>query len=235
MLPKEWVRMGGETCFETGSCADCAASEFALVKKIGQERADEVFREHWETWFSDSDVRDIVDAGLNTVRIPVSACWIVPSEARGMHAVCGRSEPSLTIPRFTAHFRLSHEYNRASLTDIRLATGSSNPSWIAPPSSTCVPDSLAPRLTNQSTNAAARRVKAAGTLFVRMSGLPIPAIAQKRGVQQLKSAGINVLLDFHAMPGVSSSNQMFAGDDSNFHPFAPFYFSRIGSILRPRE
>lgn len=72
MLPNEWIRMGGETCYRTGSCTDCAASEFDLVKKIGQQRADEVFQQHWETWFSESDVRDIVDAGLNTVRIPVS-------------------------------------------------------------------------------------------------------------------------------------------------------------------
>jgi hypothetical protein len=73
MLPNEWVRMGGETCFQNGSCADCAASEFSLVQKIGQQKADEVFQEHWETWFSESDVKDIADAGLNTVRIPVSA------------------------------------------------------------------------------------------------------------------------------------------------------------------
>ena len=74
MLPNEWVRMGGETCFQGGSCAACAASEFDLVKKIGQERADEVFQQHWETWFSESDVQNIANAGLNTVRIPVSAC-----------------------------------------------------------------------------------------------------------------------------------------------------------------
>lgn len=72
MLPNEWVEMGGDTCFETGSCEDCAASEWALVKKIGQTQADKVFLEHWETWFSETDVNNIVKAGLNTVRIPVS-------------------------------------------------------------------------------------------------------------------------------------------------------------------
>ena len=72
MLPNEWVRMGGETCFLNGSCADCVASEFDLVKKLGQEKADAVFQEHWETWFAESDVNAIAGAGLNTVRIPVS-------------------------------------------------------------------------------------------------------------------------------------------------------------------
>ena len=72
MLPNEWVRMGGETCFLNGSCADCAASEFDLVKKLGQEKADAVFQEHWETWFAQSDVNAIADAKLNTVRVPVS-------------------------------------------------------------------------------------------------------------------------------------------------------------------
>jgi glucan endo-1,6-beta-glucosidase len=72
MLPDEWVRMGGETCFQNASCADCAASEFDLVKKLGQDRADTVFQEHWQTWFAESNVQAIVDAGLNTVRVPVS-------------------------------------------------------------------------------------------------------------------------------------------------------------------
>lgn len=72
MLPNEWASMGGDLCFQNGSCADCAASEFDLVKKLGQEKADEVFQTHWETWFTEDDVKAIVDAGLNTVRIPVS-------------------------------------------------------------------------------------------------------------------------------------------------------------------
>ena len=72
MLPNEWVSMGGDSCFQNGSCADCAASEFDLVKKLGQEKADQVFNTHWETWFTEDDVKAISDAGLNTVRIPVS-------------------------------------------------------------------------------------------------------------------------------------------------------------------
>ncbi|KAH7339141.1 glycoside hydrolase superfamily [Rhizoctonia solani] len=70
MLPKEWVeKMGGELC--DADCSSCAASEFDLVKKIGQEKADQVFEEHWKTWFTEKDVDMIVDAGLNSVRIPL--------------------------------------------------------------------------------------------------------------------------------------------------------------------
>jgi len=32
-----------------------------------------------------------------------------------------------------------------------------------------------------------------------------------RGLEQLKKAGIAVILDHHALPGVASPNQMFAG------------------------
>ncbi|KAL5531296.1 hypothetical protein ACEPAG_4173 [Sanghuangporus baumii] len=48
----------------------------------------------------------------------------------------------------------------------------------------------------------------------------------KRGLRQLKAAGIKVILDHHALPGVSSPNQMFAGrctsdvqfyTDHNYH------------------
>lgn len=34
---------------------------------------------------------------------------------------------------------------------------------------------------------------------------------QKRGLRQLKDAGIKVMLDHHALPGVQTPNQMFAG------------------------
>lgn len=62
MLPNEWVnKMGGETCDD---CSTCASTELyvlssthpstrsnfdrsELVKKIGQEKADKVFEEHW--------------------------------------------------------------------------------------------------------------------------------------------------------------------------------------------
>jgi len=72
MLPNGWAAMGGDLCFLNSSCANCAASEFDLVKKLGQEKADDVFNKHWETWFTEDDVKAIAQAGLNTVRIPVS-------------------------------------------------------------------------------------------------------------------------------------------------------------------
>ncbi|KAF8584224.1 glycoside hydrolase family 5 protein [Ramaria rubella] len=129
--------MGGETCFETGSCATCAASEWGLMKKLGQEKGDLVFQQHWETWFTQSDVNNIKNAGLNTVRIPLGF-WIIED----------------LVDRQTEF------YARGGLKQL------------------------------------------------------------KRGIQQLKSAGINALLDFHAMPGVSSSLQMFAG---NCTPNVEFY------------
>lgn len=104
MLPNEWVSMGGDTCFENGSCADCAASEFDLVKKIGQEKADAVFQQHWETWFAESDVKAISDAKLNTVRVPVS-----------LHSL-----DALTTSMFPIPFTLSIPADST----FRLATGS---------------------------------------------------------------------------------------------------------------
>ena len=33
--------------------------------------ADAIFNQHWTTWFTQDDVDALVDAGINTVRIPV--------------------------------------------------------------------------------------------------------------------------------------------------------------------
>ena len=32
---------------------------------------DEKFAQHWDTWFTESHVQQIVEAGINTVRVPV--------------------------------------------------------------------------------------------------------------------------------------------------------------------
>ncbi|CUA70591.1 Glucan endo-1,6-beta-glucosidase B [Rhizoctonia solani] len=127
MLPKEWVnKMGGETC--DSDCSTCAASEFDLVRKIGQEKADQVFAEHWETWFTEKDVDTIAAAGLNTVRIPLGY-WILES----------------LVDRSTEY------YPRGGMKHL------------------------------------------------------------KKGLGWLKKKGIHVLLDHHALPGVASAKQMFAG------------------------
>ncbi|QRV95252.1 Cellulase (glycosyl hydrolase family 5 protein) [Ceratobasidium sp. AG-Ba] len=125
MFPNEWQSMGGEVC---NDCSQCAASEFALTKKLGQEQADKVFAQHWSTWFTQEHVNMIADAGLNTVRIPLGF-WIVEG----------------LVDR-------SNEYYPKG-----------------------------------------------GMAYL------------KKGLKMLKAKGIHVLLDFHALPGVSSANQMFAG------------------------
>ncbi|KAJ1302963.1 hypothetical protein OPQ81_003255 [Rhizoctonia solani] len=126
MLPKEWMnKMGGETC---NDCSTCAASEFDLVKKIGQEKADWVFDEHWATWFTEKDADAIKNANLNALRIPLGY-WIVES----------------LVDRSTEYY---------------------------------------PR---------------GGIKYL------------KKGLRWLKERGIHVILDHHALPGVASANQMFAG------------------------
>ncbi|KEP51497.1 glycoside hydrolase family 5 protein, partial [Rhizoctonia solani 123E] len=103
-------------------------AEPGLVQKLGQEKADKVFAEHWTTWFTEKDVDAIAEAGLNSVRIPLGY-WIVES------------------------------------------------------------------LVDRSTE------------FYPRGGMKY----LKKGLGWLKRKGIHVMLDHHALPGVSARNQMFAG------------------------
>jgi len=49
----------------------------------------------------------------------------------------------------------------------------------------------------------------------------------KRGLRQLKDSGIAVILDHHALPGVASSNQMFAGRcTSDVQFYTPYNYHR---------
>lgn len=57
----EWAAMG----------CDGAPSEFDCVMRLGRDNADAVFKKHWEEWIQESDFNEMLDAGLNTVRIPI--------------------------------------------------------------------------------------------------------------------------------------------------------------------
>ncbi|KAF8914461.1 glycoside hydrolase family 5 protein [Mucidula mucida] len=124
MLPEEWIEMGGQDCAD---CSTCIRSEFDLVRSF-PKTADATFAKHWESWFNEADVKQLVENGINTVRIPLGY-WIV--------------EPLV---------KRSEEF------------------------------------------------------------YPVGGLAHlKRGLRQLAHAGIAVILDHHALPGVQSPNQMFTG------------------------
>ncbi|EJT98876.1 glycoside hydrolase family 5 protein [Dacryopinax primogenitus] len=73
MAVGEWQSMGGEYCDD---CSTCLGSEWSLANYLGQEKTNAVFKEHWYTWLTQTEVDDIVRFKLNTVRIPLGF-WIV--------------------------------------------------------------------------------------------------------------------------------------------------------------
>ncbi|KZT39279.1 family 5 hypothetical beta glucosidase from glycoside dehydrogenase [Sistotremastrum suecicum HHB10207 ss-3] len=125
MAEQEWKEMGGEQCDD---CSLCIRSEWALTKAY-PDTADTLFQNHWASWFTQDDVDQLVQAQINTVRIPLGF-------------------------------------------------------WIIEPLVDC------------------------STEFYPKGGI----LHLKRGLQMLRDAGINVILDHHALPGVAAVNQMFAGN-----------------------
>lgn len=57
----EWRSMG---CAGQYSESDC-------VSYLGQSRANNVFQNHWNTWITQVDLRNMKSYGLNTIRVPV--------------------------------------------------------------------------------------------------------------------------------------------------------------------
>jgi glucan endo-1,6-beta-glucosidase len=64
----EWSNMG------------CGAysSEFDCVSALGQNQANAVFQNHWNTWITQNDITQMQSYGLNTIRIPVGY-WMMES------------------------------------------------------------------------------------------------------------------------------------------------------------
>lgn len=71
MLSTDWAAMGGDNPSTCGDCSKCVVSEYQLVKKLGQAKANAVFEQHWNSWFNATDAALLVENGLNSVRIPV--------------------------------------------------------------------------------------------------------------------------------------------------------------------
>ena len=49
----------------------CAIDEHSLCEMLGQQRAREVMQEHWATWVTLAELRELKEAGVNALRIPV--------------------------------------------------------------------------------------------------------------------------------------------------------------------
>ncbi|KAH9824032.1 family 5 glycoside hydrolase [Melampsora americana] len=130
MYPNRWKEMGGERCDEDAS--RCAATEWSLVKKLGQTHANEAFLNHWKTWFTQEHADRIKALNLDHVKIPMGF-WIIEELVR---------QPEERYPQG---------------------------GWME----------------------------------------------LKRGLRQLKAAGLNVQFSMHALPGVATANQNFAGNNTD--------------------
>ncbi|KZT58409.1 glycoside hydrolase family 5 protein [Calocera cornea HHB12733] len=144
MSPGEWESMGGQVCDD---CSTCRGSEWSLATYLGQEKTNEVFKQHWETWFTQTEVDEMVRLQLNTVRIPLGF-WIVEGIVDRSH------EP----------------YAQGGLQQL-----------------------------------------------ARIHSDLI------RGLEMLKAANIAVILDHHALPGVATPLQMFAGNCTTIVEFYTDY------------
>ncbi|KAG6877541.1 hypothetical protein C0993_006234 [Termitomyces sp. T159_Od127] len=54
---------------------------FSAFAKAYPDTVDEKFKKHWESWFSQDDVDQFVELGLNVVRIPVRDISLCPIDS----------------------------------------------------------------------------------------------------------------------------------------------------------
>lgn len=49
-------------------CGD-TESEWDCVKSIGQDQANKVFKQHWQSWIVEDDISKMISYSLNTIRV----------------------------------------------------------------------------------------------------------------------------------------------------------------------
>lgn len=54
-----------------GDSANTPVDEYHLCEAYGKDKCLEVLSNHWDTWYSEDDFKQISDAGMNAVRIPI--------------------------------------------------------------------------------------------------------------------------------------------------------------------
>ncbi|KAG1908090.1 glycoside hydrolase family 5 protein [Suillus fuscotomentosus] len=141
MLPQGWVDMGGQLC--GSDCSTCISTESAFAQAY-PDTVNATFAQHWDTWFTQSDVDTLKAAGINTVRIPLGY-WIVEDLVNRPHEL----------------------YPQGGLNYLR------------------------------------------------------------RGLGWLQDAGIQVILDHHALPGVQTAQQMFTGNcTTDVQFYTPYNYQR---------
>lgn len=61
------------TAFDNGgiSGGNIPVDEYHYTKQLGSNEAFKRLNNHWLTWYTEDDFKDIADAGINTVRIPI--------------------------------------------------------------------------------------------------------------------------------------------------------------------
>ncbi|KAI9889687.1 MAG: hypothetical protein M1814_005088 [Vezdaea aestivalis] len=72
LVAEPWM-MGG--LWRDGMGCGSAKSEFDCVSFLKQETANAKFQSHWASWITKSDLQEMKNYGLNTIRIPVGY-WI---------------------------------------------------------------------------------------------------------------------------------------------------------------
>jgi len=69
MMNQEWQEMG---CGRYKSEAECVAG-------LGQTAADKTFENHWKSWITENDFKQMTQYGINTIRIPIGY-WMKEDE-----------------------------------------------------------------------------------------------------------------------------------------------------------
>ena len=54
--------------------------EYTLCAALGKDEAKRRLMDHWSSWITQDDLRQIADAGMNHVRIPVGYWAVIPRD-----------------------------------------------------------------------------------------------------------------------------------------------------------
>jgi glucan 1,3-beta-glucosidase len=76
LVSEYWMSWDSYTLWRDVPTDVASQGEQAVMRHLGQEKGTAAFEEHWQTWLTESDIKEIADTGvLNTVRVPVGY-WI---------------------------------------------------------------------------------------------------------------------------------------------------------------
>jgi glucan 1,3-beta-glucosidase len=117
MVLEPWITPSLFYRFLGKSRSDVGMDSYTVCEALGPEEGNKLMRAHWETWFTEKDVKNLADRNVTMVRLPIGD-WTLDPYGPFVGCMNGSEE------KIQWMFDMCAKYNIDVLLDVHAVKGS---------------------------------------------------------------------------------------------------------------